>query len=179
MSRYGWLLQLPDLRRNQYKPSCACYTPGCRLSNSDTTDWTDICLTDRQQKFFHKYILLYEQIFVFVKSYFYLYHCTSKSSLLWAPGECKQKQKFIFTFAKKGRYAIIPIWETIEPKAALPLLFFGGFKVALQISCPLGTKERRTMQCMLHMRIWLIPDKDKFFDQYICSFDWVSAFHML
>ncbi len=29
--------------------------------------------------------------------------------------------------------------KTIEPKAALPLLFFGGFKVALQ------TKERRVI----------------------------------
>ena len=27
VSRYGWLLQLPDLRRNQYKPSCALLYP--------------------------------------------------------------------------------------------------------------------------------------------------------
>ena len=46
----------------------------------------------------------------------------------------------------KEMCAILRIWETIEPKAALPLFFSEGLK-ALQ------TKERRAMQCMLHIRI--------------------------
>ena len=36
-------------------------------------------------------------------------------------------------------YAILHSWETIEPKAALPFLFFGGCINALQ------TKERRAI----------------------------------
>lgn len=32
MSRYGWLLQLPDPRRNQYKPKSKCFLLVCRLS---------------------------------------------------------------------------------------------------------------------------------------------------
>ena len=38
-----------------------------------------------------------------------------------------------------GKYAILSIWETIEPKAALPLFFIGGCANALQ------TKERRAI----------------------------------
>ncbi len=41
---------------------------------------------------------------------------------------------------------IIGMGKTIEPKAALPLLFLWRVQVALQ------TKERRAIQCMLHIR---------------------------
>ncbi len=42
---------------------------------------------------------------------------------------------------------ITDMGKTIEPKAALPLLFYRRVEVALQ------TKERRAMQCTLHIKI--------------------------
>ena len=43
-------------------------------------------------------------------------------------------------------HVIIPIWENYRAKAALPLLFFTEGRNVLQ------TKERRAIQCMLHIR---------------------------
>ena len=37
---------------------------------------------------------------------------------------------------------ILPIWETEKPKAALSFFLFGGFKVALQISCSMDNERK-------------------------------------